>query len=74
MEVKIGITDVAREVTIDTQSSPDEVVDALRQAVEGSGLFELSDEKGRRVIIPAGRVGYVDIGSTSTRAVGFGAV
>lgn len=74
MEVKIGITDVAREVTIDTQSSPDEVVDALRQAVEGSGLFELSDEKGRRVIIPASRVGYVDIGSTSTRAVGFGAV
>ena len=74
MEVKIGITDVAREVTIDTQSSPDEVVDALRQAVEGSGLFELSDEKGRRVIIPASRVGYVAIGSTSTPAVGFGAV
>lgn len=74
MEVKIGITDVAREVTIDTQSSPEEVVAALRTAVEGSGLFELTDDKGRRVIIPAARVGYVDIGSVTARAVGFGAV
>ncbi|MDO5676665.1 MAG: DUF3107 domain-containing protein [Propionibacteriaceae bacterium] len=74
MEVKIGITDVAREVTIDTQASQEEVVEALRQAVQNSGLFELTDDKGRRVIIPAARVGYLDIGSTSARAVGFGAV
>lgn len=74
MEVKIGITDVAREVTIETQASADEVVEALRQAVESSGLFELTDEKGRRVIMPAARVGYLDIGGASARAVGFGAV
>ncbi|WP_040284364.1 DUF3107 domain-containing protein [Tessaracoccus massiliensis] len=74
MEVKIGITDVAREVTIDTTASADEVVDQLRKAVADSGLFELVDEKGRRVIVPASRVGYLDIGSASTRVVGFGAV
>ncbi|GAA4905746.1 DUF3107 domain-containing protein [Tessaracoccus lubricantis] len=74
MEVKIGITDVAREVSIETISSSDEVVQALREAVDNSGLFELTDEKGRRVVIPAARVGYLDIGSASVRAVGFGAV
>lgn len=74
MEVKIGITDVAREVTIETQLTTEEVQESLRKAVESSGLFELSDEKGRHVLIPAARVGYVDIGSATARAVGFGAV
>lgn len=74
MEVKIGITDIAREVTIESQSSAEEIVEALRAGVETSGLFELADEKGRRLIIPAARIGYLDIGSPSTRAVGFGAV
>ncbi|MBB1483346.1 DUF3107 domain-containing protein [Tessaracoccus sp. MC1865] len=74
MEIKIGITDVAREVSIETTSSSDEIVQQLREAMENSGLLELTDVKGRRVVIPASRVGYIDIGSASTRTVGFGAV
>ena len=74
MEVKIGITDVAREVVIDTPSSPDEVLALLRAALEGGQMLELADDKGRRVLVPAARIGYLDLGSPSARTVGFGAV
>ncbi len=74
MEVKIGITDIPREVTIDTTASPDELTAMLREAVQGSSLFELADEKGRRVLIPGNRIAYLDLGSPSSRTVGFGAV
>ena len=33
-----------------------------------------TDEKGRKVIIPAAQIAYVELGSEHTRAVGFGAV
>lgn len=74
MEVKIGIADVPREVTVRTETTADDVVQALSTAVEGGGLFELTDAKGRRVVVPASRIAYVDLGAADERPVGFGAV
>ncbi|MHA6511930.1 DUF3107 domain-containing protein [Tessaracoccus sp. Z1128] len=74
MEVKIGITDVPREVTIEATASAEELAEQLRDAVANSSLLELTDEKGRRVLIPGARIAYLDLGSPSSRTVGFGAV
>lgn len=74
MEVKIGITDVPREVTIDVTASPDELIAQLREAFERSTLLELTDEKGRRLLIPSQRIAYLDLGSPSSGRVGFGAL
>lgn len=74
MEVKIGIVDVARELSVRTETQAEELIAALRGAVESGGLFELTDEKGRRVVIPASRVAYLDLGAADERPVGFGAV
>lgn len=74
MEVKIGIADVPRELTVRTATEAEELINSLRGAVESGGLFELSDEKGRRVIVPAARVAYLDLGAADERPVGFGAV
>ncbi len=74
MEIKIGIADVARELTIHTESSGDDIVDSLSRALENGSLFEITDVKGRRVLIPAARVGYLDLGATESRPVGFGAL
>ncbi|MDO5737136.1 MAG: DUF3107 domain-containing protein [Propionibacteriaceae bacterium] len=73
MDVRIGISDVAREVTLRTEVSADEVVEKLNRAVADNSLFELSDKEGRRVIVPASKVAYLDLGSSDVRAVGFGA-
>ena len=72
MEIKIGIKDVAREVTIDTVSTGEEVENALTAALADNGVLTLVDEKGRKVIVPAAQIGYVDLGQEHTRPVGFG--
>jgi hypothetical protein len=35
-------------------------------------VFTLTDERGRRVLVPADRLAYVEIGEQVERRVGFG--
>lgn len=74
MEVKVGIQNIGREVVVETTVSAAEVEKGLSEAVAEGGLFTLSDEKGRKVLIPAAGIAYVDLGAEHARAVGFGAV
>jgi len=43
-------------------------------AVGGDGVFTVSDERGRKVLIPVSKIAYVDLGEENARHVGFGAV
>jgi hypothetical protein len=72
VEVKIGVQNVAREITFETDASADEVVKAVTDAVENGSALRLTGEKGRQVLVPAGVLGYVQIGETEKRGVGFG--
>ena len=72
MEVKIGVQNVAREIVIDASGSDSEIEAAVEAAIKGESL-DLRDEKGRRVIVPAGALGYIDLGEPSRGRVGFGA-
>ena len=74
MEIKLGIVQVAREITLETQESADEISSRLAAAVESNGIVELADVKGRKILIPADRVGFVELGSPNARPVGFGRV
>ncbi len=75
MEVKIGVQHANRELVLESEQSPDEVQEAVAQALSGkTGLLQLTDDKGRRVIVPADRLAYVEIGEVSMRKVGFGAI
>lgn len=75
MEVKIGVQHVSRELVVETEQTPAEVEAAVADAFSGkSNLLQLVDEKGRRLMIPADRLAYVEIGEESSRRVGFGAV
>ena len=74
MEVKIGIRDVAREVVLESELTPDQVAEQVGQAVTSGTLLRLTDDKGRLIIVPGGLVGYVEIGAPETRRVGFGSL
>jgi hypothetical protein len=75
VEVKIGVQHANRELVLESEQSPDEVQQAVADALSGSsGLLQLTDDKGRRVIVPADRLAYVEIGEVSIRKVGFGAI
>ena len=73
MEIRIGVRDVAREVTLESSQTPEQVRATIAEAVSsGSPLVELEDEKGATVLVPTSALGYVEIGSPEKSRVGFG--
>ncbi|MDT8909387.1 DUF3107 domain-containing protein [Amycolatopsis sp. PS_44_ISF1] len=73
MEVKIGIKDTPRELVVSSGQTADEVEQLVADALTaGDGLFRLNDEKGRKYLVPADRIAYVEIAPSDTRKVGFG--
>lgn len=74
MEIKIGIQHVARELTVETEATAAEVEADLRKALTDGTLIALTDEKGRKVLVPADKVAYFDLGQEHARPVGFGSI
>lgn len=73
MEIKIGITDIPREVVIDTETPAEQLEQELRIALaDANGLFTVTDAKGRKVLVPSRGIAYVDLGQQNARQVGFG--
>ena len=72
VEVKIGIQSIQRELELDTSSSPDEVERSLATALSNGGMFVIRDDKGGKILIPAEKIGYVELNGTEQRKIGFG--
>jgi len=73
VEVKIGIKDTPRELVVSSGQTADEVEKLVAEALTaGDGLFRLNDEKGRKYLVPADRIAYVEIAPSDARKVGFG--
>lgn len=72
MEVRIGVINVAREVVFESTQSPQEVADAVAGSLTSGSALDLTDDRGHRVIVPADRIGYIDIGAEQKGRVGFG--
>ncbi len=71
MEVKIGVQNVSRELTIDTTLDADGVEEAVSSALKDGGVLSLTDAKGRRLVVPGEKLAYVDISTSVTGQVGF---
>jgi hypothetical protein len=75
VEVKIGVQFATRELALESNQSPDDIAKAVSDALKADlGILTLVDEKGRRVLVPADKVAYVEIAETESRRVGFGAM
>jgi Protein of unknown function (DUF3107) len=72
VEVKIGVLHTPREIVVESTQSPDEVEHIVSAALKSvDGQLALTDERGRRVIVPANLVAYVEIAHADQRRVGF---
>jgi hypothetical protein len=71
VEVKIGVQHTPREIVLDSVQTPAEVEQMVRTALTTDGVLSLMDDKGRRVLVPAGMVAYVEIAEADHRRVGF---
>ena len=75
MDIRIGITQAAREISLEQN---DDERDATKAKIEAalSGAVDvlwLVDKRGRNVGVPAAKIAYVEIGSVEgDRRIGFG--
>jgi hypothetical protein len=74
VEVKIGVRDVAGQVVLESDQTPDEVAAAVSAAVKDGSVLQLTDDKGRLIMVPGGLIGFVEIGAQIERRVGFGSL
>lgn len=73
MEVKIGVRNATRELVLESSQTPDDVYGAVMKALKSNnGVLELTDERGRQVVVVVEHLMYVDIGEGEERRVGFG--
>ncbi len=71
MEVKIGVQHAQRELVFETDENIENVEKLVADAVGSDGLLTLTDTRGRKILIPAARVTYVEIGGGVAGQVGF---
>ncbi|MGZ4454337.1 MAG: DUF3107 domain-containing protein [Mycobacteriales bacterium] len=75
MEVKIGVQYAPRELVLESAQSADDIGKAVAEALKADlGVLTLVDDKGRRVLVPADKLAYVEIAESEQRRVGFGAM
>jgi len=79
VEIKIGIQHTARELSIESNQTAEEVqalvATALGEALAGkAAVLTLEDDKGRKVLVAADKIAYIEIGEPTGRRVGFGAI
>jgi hypothetical protein len=72
--VRIAIADISSELSFECESSPAEIKAAVAKALSDNSLLTLTDIRGHEIIVPATRIGYVEIGQPTERRVGFGAI
>jgi hypothetical protein len=74
VEVKIGVQHAPREIVLESDQSTEDVESAVAEALSGKArLLSLVDEHGRKILVPADRLAYVEIGEQAARKVGFSA-
>ena len=71
MEVKIGVQHAPREVVLETKATVDEVEKQVTEAVSSSGTLVIDDVRGRKILVPADKIAYVEIGGGVAGQVGF---
>ena len=73
IEVRIGITQVPRELSVEVEDDTDGIVKQVSEAVaDPNGLLWLTDSKGKRVGVTVAKLAYVEVEpEASPRSVGF---
>ena len=70
-EIRIAISDQAREITIEVSLDREEVLALINKSISGNEPLVLSDVRGRNYLIPSAKISSVEIGDSAERRVGF---
>ena len=71
IQVRIGISDSNHELVFETETAPDKVLSLANEAIAKKTSLELTDTRRRTVLVPAGKIAFIEIGDSAERKVGF---
>jgi len=75
VDVRIGVTQAPREITVEVDDAEREDLKAkIEAALAGAAdVLWITDKRGRDVGVPAAKIAYVEVGSADgDRRIGFG--
>ncbi|UVI37604.1 DUF3107 domain-containing protein [Brevibacterium spongiae] len=73
MEIKIGVKQTQREITLETDEDSKTLAARVEEKIQSEGLLTFTDTKGRQIFVPSASLGYIELGTETTRRVGFSA-
>lgn len=73
-QVRIAVSDVSSELSFECPLSPAEIKSAVTAALAANTPLCLTDIRGHEILVPAAKLGYIEIGEPAERRVGFGAL
>jgi hypothetical protein len=72
VDIAIGITNSPREINFESSQSAADVEKAVAEALESKSPYvKLVDSKGKIFIVPTASFAYIEVGSETSRRVGF---
>lgn len=71
MEVRIGVSQAARDVVLESNDSPSAISAQIEKAIANDSLLTLTDDKGRTIVVPGNKIAFVEIGVQTAGRVGF---
>ena len=72
VQVRITVTNVTSDVNFESALSAAQIQSAVNAALKSGEALTLEDIRGRVIMVPAEKIGFVDIGEQTDRRVGFG--
>lgn len=72
--VRVGISETSQELHFETHLESAKVLELAHAAIDSGKTLELTDIKNRVVLVPSGKISYIEIGDTTDQKVGFTAL
>lgn len=72
VQVRITVANVNSDINFESTLSAADIQSAVNAALKSGDALTLEDIRGRVVMVPADKIGFVEIGEQTDRRVGFG--
>jgi hypothetical protein len=71
MEIRIVVQQATREIVLEMEDDGTKVAKLVADSIAKGELLDLTDTKGRRVMVPVAKLAYVEFGAAAATRVGF---
>ena len=72
VQVRITISNVTSDLNFESALGAEQIQSAVNTALKSGEALVLEDIRGRVMMVPADKIGFVEIGEQTDRRVGFG--